>query len=119
MGHTVPSSVMLFVAIVLLHPQPLRSGVQSALLAALIVFVAFCMVSTIPYRNWLNFNLRHRIDIKTAFFLAVVIVALIFYTRYLILAFFTFSVFAGPAVALFKRVKQSRRLEKKHEQTPC
>jgi CDP-diacylglycerol---serine O-phosphatidyltransferase len=120
-GHTLPSSVMLFVAIVLLHPQPLSSGVQSALLAALIVYVAFCMVSRIPYRNWLNFNLRHRIDVKTAFFVAVFIVALIFYTRYLILAFFTFSVLAGPAAVLFKAMKKSRsrRLEKKHEQTPC
>jgi CDP-diacylglycerol---serine O-phosphatidyltransferase len=119
-GHTVPSSAMLFVAIVLLHPQPVRSGVQSALLAGLVVFVSFCMVSTIPYRNYLNFNLRHRIDIKTAFLLAVLIVAFIFYTRYLILVYFVFSVFAGPAAALFKMVKKSRRVEKKRrEPTPC
>jgi len=119
-GHTLPSSVMLFVAIILLHPQPLRSGVQSALLAALIVFVSFCMVSAIPYRNYLNFNLRHRIDIKTAFFVSVFIVALIFYTRYLILAFFIFSVLAGPAAALFKMFQKSRGAEKKkREQNPC
>jgi len=118
-GHTLPSSMMLFVAIVLLHPQPLRTGVEAALLAALIVFVSFCMVSTIPYRNWLSFNLRHRIDVKTAFFLAVVIMALIFYARYLILAFFVFSLFAGPAAALLKKVKASRTLEKEHEQSLC
>lgn len=118
-GHTLPSSMMLFVAIVLLHPQPLRTGVEAALLAALIVFVSFCMVSTIPYRNWLSFNLRHRIDIKTAFFLAVVIMALIFYARYMILAFFVFSLFAGPAAALLKKAKASRNLEKEHEQSLC
>jgi CDP-diacylglycerol--serine O-phosphatidyltransferase len=118
-GHTLPSSAMLFVAIVLLHPQPLRPGVESAALAALVVIVSFCMVSSIPYRNYLNFNLRHRIDIKTAFLMAVLIVALIFYTRYLILGYFVFSVLAGPAVVLFKSIKKSRTFEKKHEQTPC
>ncbi len=112
-GHTLPSSLMLFVGIVLLHPEPLSSGWHSALLAALVVFVSFCMVSRIPYRNWLNFNLRHRIDVKTAFFVAVLIVALIFYTRYLILGFFIFSILAGPAAVLLKAIQRSRRAEKK------
>ena len=115
-GQTVPSSAMLFVAIVLLHPQPLGGGLESAFLAALVVFVSFCMVSTIPYRNYLSFNLRRRIDVKTAFFVAVFIMALLFYTRYLILGFFVFSILAGPAAALFKRMKKPRRLERKHEQ---
>lgn len=118
-GQTVPSSVMLFVAIVLLHPQPLRAGWESALLAALIVFVSFCMVSTIPYRNYLSFNLRRRVDVKTGFLVAVIIVALLFYTRYLILGFFGFSILAGPAAALRKAMKNRRRAARQHEPTPC
>jgi hypothetical protein len=51
--------------------------------------------------------------------MAVLIVALIFYTKYLILGYFVFSVLAGPAVVLFKSIKKSRAFEKKHEQTPC
>jgi CDP-diacylglycerol--serine O-phosphatidyltransferase len=118
-GYTVPSSAMLFVAIVLLHPQPLRTGLQSALLAALVVFVAFCMVSTIPYRNFLNFNLRRRIDLRTAFLLAVAVVTMIFYTRYLILGFFVFNLLSGPVTALLKITRKAPRREKKREPSPC
>ena len=118
-GHTLPSSVMLFVGIVLLHPRPLRAGLESALLAGLVVFVAFAMVSTIPYRNYLNFNLRHRIDIKTAFLMTVLIVSFIFYTRYVILGYFVFSVLAGPVAALFKAAKTRRARRGQHEPTPC
>lgn len=118
-GYTVPSSAMLIVAVVLLHPQPLRTGFEAALLAVLVVFVAFCMVSTIPYRNFLNFNLRRKIDLKTAFLLAVALVTLIFYTRYLILGFFVFNVLSGPVTALVKLTKKAPHHAKKHEQTLC
>jgi CDP-diacylglycerol--serine O-phosphatidyltransferase len=118
-GYTVPSSAMLFVAIVLLHPQPLRTGIEAALLAGLVVFVSFCMVSTIPYRNFLNSILRHRIDLKTAFLLAVALVTFIFYPRYFILGFFIFNVLSGPVTALYKLSRKASHHEKKREQTPC
>jgi CDP-diacylglycerol--serine O-phosphatidyltransferase len=115
-GYTVPSSAMFFVSIVFLHPQPLYRGYQAAILSLLILFVSFCMVSTIPYRNFLNFNLRHRIDIKTAFLMAVILVTLIFYTRYFIFGFFVFNLVHGPVAALVRRLRKTSRQEKKPEE---
>jgi CDP-diacylglycerol--serine O-phosphatidyltransferase len=114
-GLTIPSSSMFLSSIVFLHPQPITEQRFVFLVALLAMFLAFCMVSTIPYRNFMNFNLRKRIDIRTALLIAVLISTLIFYPKYFLVSFFTINILSGPVAALARRLgaNASRRAAKK------
>ena len=114
-GLTIPSSSMFLSSIVFFHPQPLDDRRSVLLVALLALFLAFCMVSTIPYRNFLSFNLRKRIDLRTALLIAILISALIFYPKIFLVSFFTVNVLSGPVTALARRFapKAFRRSAKK------
>jgi len=108
-GLTIPSSSMFLSSIVFLRPQPLADKTSVFLVALLALFLAFCMVSTIPYRNFLSFNLRKRIDIRTALLIAIIISSLIFYPKIFLVSFFTVNVLSGPAALLLKRARAARK----------
>jgi CDP-diacylglycerol--serine O-phosphatidyltransferase len=102
-GLTIPSSSMFLSSVVFLHPQPLAERTSVVLIALLALFLAFCMISTIPYRNFMSFNLRKRIDIRTALLIAILISTFIFYPKIFLVSFFTINVLSGPATALARR----------------
>jgi CDP-diacylglycerol--serine O-phosphatidyltransferase len=108
-GLTIPSASLLIASIVLYHPQPLVSETQAFLLALLVVIIVLCMISTIKYRNFLHFNFRREVDIKTALLLAAVFSSLIFYRKILLVAYFSLNLISGPAVYVLKKLR--RKLE--------
>lgn len=114
-GLTIPSSSMFLSSIVVLRSRPLAGEASILLVALLALFLSFCMVSTIPYRNFLSFNLRKRIDLRSALLLAVIISSLIFYPKIFLVSFFTINVLSGPVVLLARklRTRGARRTEKK------
>ncbi len=101
-GLTVPSASMFLASLIFLKPKPLETNLPVAGLALTVAFVSFCMVSTIRYRNFLSFNLRKKIDLKTALALAVIVSGLIFYTKVFLLCFFGVNVLSGPVSAIFR-----------------
>lgn len=107
-GLTIPSASMFLSSVILFHPQPLELKLPAFLFSLIILFISFCMVSRIKYRNFLSFNLRQRIDLKAALLIAIIISSLIFYTRMFLLIFFTLNVFSGPAVLVFHQLKRKR-----------
>lgn len=107
-GLTVPSASMFLASLIFLYPHPLETKLAAAGLALVVTFVSFCMVSTIRYRNFLGFNFRKRISLKTALALAVIIGGLIFYTRIFLLCFFSVNVLSGPADALVRLLRRRR-----------
>jgi CDP-diacylglycerol--serine O-phosphatidyltransferase len=118
-GLTVASVSLLLAAIVLNHPQPIGEKVYASLLAILVVILSFCMVSTIKYKNFLNFNFRQRIDIKSSLFIAIIICGLILYPEISLLSIFSLNVLSGPsayAFTLFKK-KEQKKLKQKEAET--
>lgn len=108
-GLTVPSASLLIAAIVIYHPQPLRDNLYSYSLASLVVVLCLCMVSNIKYRNFLHFNLRSRIDIKTAFIIAVMLIALLIFPKIFLLSYFSLNVLSGPALHAYNLFKKERQ----------
>jgi len=111
---------LLLAAIVLNHPQPIGEKVYASLLAILVVILSFCMVSTIKYKNFLNFNFRQRIDIKSSLFIAIIISGLIVYPKISLLSIFSLNVLSGPsayAFTLFKK-KVQKKLKQKEAEIP-
>jgi CDP-diacylglycerol--serine O-phosphatidyltransferase len=107
-GLTVPSASMFLAALVLFHPSPLETKLGAAGLALIVGAVSFCMVSRIKYRNFLRFNFRKRIDLKTALALGIVISGLIFYPRFFLIVFFGINVIYGPATAAVNAWKKRK-----------
>lgn len=106
-GLTVPSASMLLAAIILLHPQPIRGRMYSFLLAFLVIGLSLCMISTLKYRNLLNFNFRHRIDIRVALLIAIISSSLLIFPKYFLLFYFSANVLSGPTVYIFNLVKKT------------
>jgi CDP-diacylglycerol--serine O-phosphatidyltransferase len=117
-GLPVPSAAMFLSSLVLIHPKPLTAKLDVAGLSAIILFVSFCMVSRMKYRNMLNFNYLKRIDLKTGLALAVIIGGFIFYTRLFILLFFGLIVLYGPLAEVQKSLKKARRSPAPNESSP-
>jgi CDP-diacylglycerol--serine O-phosphatidyltransferase len=122
-GLSVPSASLFMASLVLFHPQPLGTKTSAFLLALAIIVISFFMVSTIRYRNFLNFRLRQRINLTTGLLLAILIASFIFYTKIFLLAFFTVIVLSGPVTDVFNLVKnkvqKKSRLEQPHSEDPA
>jgi CDP-diacylglycerol--serine O-phosphatidyltransferase len=116
-GLTIPSASMLIAAIVFSHPLLLETKLSAFLMAMVTLFVSFCMISTIKYRNLLSFNFRKRIDIKTALIVAILISSLIFYTKFFLLFFFTLNVLSGPVSFIFNLLKKETQKKLMRKQT--
>ena len=112
-GLSVPCASLFMASLILFHPQPLRTRSSAFLLALAIIVISFFMVSTIKYRNYLNFPLRQKINISTGLLLAIFIATLIFYTKVFLLVFFTFIVLSGPATLVFDEVRNKLRKRSK------
>ena len=108
-GLTVPSAAIAMASIVNFHPIPLATRGSGFLVAVLTLIVSLCMVSTIPYRNFIKAFIGHRIDIRTALIVSVSLFGVLFYPRYFLLLFFGLNVLSGPTVALFRVLKKHPR----------
>ncbi len=108
-GLTVPSGAMFMASLVYFFRAPLETREMAFGLAVITILVASCMVSTFPYRNFLKFRITHRINIKTALFLAICFAGIIFYTRIFLLVFFGINVVSGPFNALVKTMRKEFR----------
>lgn len=117
-GLTIPSAAMFMSSLVLFHPKPFLQRESSFLMALLALFVSFCMVSTLRYKNFLNFNLRRRIDLRSALLLAVFLAGMIFFTKLFLIGFFSINVLSGPAEAAFRYLKKQFRKKPKCKVIP-
>jgi CDP-diacylglycerol--serine O-phosphatidyltransferase len=108
-GLTVPSAAMFMAAIVNFHPAPLAARSSGFLVAVATLLVSLCMVSTIPYRNYVKALLGHRIDIRNALIVAISLFGVLFYQRYFLLIFFGLNVLSGPTFAFSKLFKKHPR----------
>jgi len=108
-GLTVPSAAMFMAAVVNFHPIPLATRQSGFLVAVLTLIVSLCMVSTFPYRNFVKAFIGHRIDIRTALFLAVSLFGVLFYTRLFLLLYFGLNVLSGPTIALVRAFRKQPR----------
>jgi phosphatidylserine synthase len=91
------------------RPVPAGTTATAFLVAGVTVLVALCMISSFPYRNYVKALLERRVDIRTAFIVAVSLVGIIFYTRIGLVVFFGLNVLSGPAAALLRTLKRPRR----------
>lgn len=117
-GLTVPSASLFMASIVLLHPQPLLKRQAAFFLAVAILIVSFLMVSTLRYPNFLDFQLRKRINLSSAIIVACLVAGFVFYTRILLLAFFSLNVLYGPAAYILKAIKSKTRKGLKPKESP-
>ena len=108
-GLTVPSAAVFMAAVVNFHPVPPAARESGFLVAVLTMTVSLFMVSTFPYRNFIKAFMAHRINIRTALFVAVSLFGVLFYTRYFLLLFFGLNVLSGPVVALTRALKKHPR----------
>jgi CDP-diacylglycerol---serine O-phosphatidyltransferase len=104
-GLTVPSAAIFMASVVNFRPVPAGTRETAFLVAALTVLVALCMVSSLPYRNYVKTLLERRVNIATAFIVAVSLVGIIFYTRIGLVALFGLNVLSGPTAALVRALK--------------
>lgn len=111
-GLTVPSAAMFMSSLIIFHPQPLQVKEEGLALAILTVFISFCMVSTMPYRNYCYINPRRRIDLKTALALAIFIGGLLFYFKLFLLIFYSINVASGPVATILAALKKRRARNK-------
>lgn len=114
-GLTVPSAAIFMAAVVNFRPVPAGTREAAFLVAGLIVLVALCMISSFPYRNYVKGLSERRVDIRTAFIVAVSLVGIIFYTRIGLVVLFGLNVLSGPVAALVRTLRKA--LRKKPEPT--
>jgi CDP-diacylglycerol---serine O-phosphatidyltransferase len=117
-GLTVPSAAMFMSAFPLFHPAPVQSRETAFLFALLAVFVSFCMISTLPYRNLTNLIFNRKIDIRTALFLAIVLSGLVFYPKHFLLVSFSLNVLSGPVVATARALRRAPRRRPRRKEIP-
>ncbi len=117
-GLTVPSAAIFMGSLVVFHPAPLETRELAFGLAVLTLFIALCMVSTFPYRNYMKVRSSNRIDILTALLLAVSLVGVIFYTRIFLLVFFSLNVLSGPLSAISKSLKKAPQKKRAVKEIP-
>ena len=117
-GLTVPSAAMFMSAWPLFHPAPVQSREMAFLFALLAVFISFCMISTLPYRNITNLVFNRKIDIRTALFVAIVLSGLIFYPKIFLLVFFSLNVLSGPVIGVARAMKKTPRRRLRHKEIP-
>jgi CDP-diacylglycerol--serine O-phosphatidyltransferase len=117
-GLTVPSAAVFMSSLPFFHPAAVESKEWAFLFALLTLFVSFCMISTIPYRNFTNALFNRRIDIRTALFLAIVVCGLIFYPKIFLVTFLSVNVLSGPAVAAARTLKKSARKKTRPKEVP-
>jgi len=117
-GLTVPSAAMFMAAVVNFHPVPLATRQSGFLVAVLTLVVSLCMVSTFPYRNFVKAFIGHRIDIRTALFLAVSLFCVLFYMRIFLLLYFGLNVLSGPTVALVRAFRKQPRKKPEPKEIP-
>jgi len=106
-GLTVPSAAIFMASVVNFRPVPAGTRGAALLVAAMTVLVALCMISSLPYRNYVKALLERRVDIRTAFIVAVSLVGIIFYTRIGLVVFFGLNVLSGPAAAVIRSLRRS------------
>lgn len=110
-GLTVPSASLLLAAIVFFDPQPISLKLPAFLLAFLVILLAGCMISTIRYRNFLYFNPKRRINLRTTFLYIIIVASVIFFPKILLPACFFVNFVSGPAEHAFgwlRRQKQKK-----------
>ena len=117
-GLTVPSAAMFISSLPFLKPVPVQSDQWAFLFALLTLFTAFCMISTLPYRNFSNAFFHRRIDIRTALFLAIIVSGLIFYPKIFMLGFFSLNVLSGPVLGAVRALKKSPRKKVRQKEIP-
>jgi CDP-diacylglycerol---serine O-phosphatidyltransferase len=115
-GLTVPSAAIFMASIVNFHPVPLAARSAGFLVAVIALAISLCMVSTLPYPNFIKAFLGQRVNIRTALFVAVSLFGVLFYTRYFLLLYCGLNVFSGPALALVGTAR--KRPRKKPEPKP-
>lgn len=108
-GLTVPSAAMFMSAIVNFHPAPLATREAGFLVAVAMLVVSLCMVSSLPYPNFVKAFIGQRVNIRTGLFVAVSLFGVLFYARYFLLLYFGLNVFSGPTVALVRALKKRPR----------
>jgi len=72
-GLTVPSAAIFMASLVIFRPVPNYDLVPAIYLALIVVAISLLMVSSIRYRNFINYFVNRPIDIKSALALAIVI----------------------------------------------
>ena len=117
-GLTVPSAAVFISSLPFFHPAALESREWAFLFALLTLFVSFCMISTLPYRNFTNALFNRRIDIRTALFLAIVVCGLIFYTKIFLVTFLSINVLSGPVLAAARALKKNARRKARAKEVP-
>jgi CDP-diacylglycerol--serine O-phosphatidyltransferase len=117
-GLTVPSAAMFMAGLPFLHPAPIESRELAFLFALLAVFVSFCMISTLPYRNFTNLLFNRKIDIRTALFVAIVLSGLIFYPKIFLIVFFSLNLFSGPVIGIARALKKTPRQRLRRKEIP-
>jgi phosphatidylserine synthase len=100
---------MFMCAIVNFHPVPLAIRESGFLVAVAMLLVSLCMVSTLPYPNFIKAFIGQRINIRTALVVAVSLFGVLFYARYFMLLYFGLNVLSGPTVALVRLLKKHPR----------
>lgn len=120
LGLTVPSASMLLMAIVVRHPQPIEQKLHAFLLAILVIILSFCMVSTIKYKNFLYFNFRRRIDIKSSLLVAIILSSFLLYPKISLISLFALNVLSGPSVVAvtFLKKKMGKKIKQKEAGIP-
>ena len=108
-GLTVPSAAMFMSAIVNFHPAPLATREAGFLVAVAMLVVSLCMVSSLPYPNFVKAFIGQRVNIRTGLFVAVSLFGVLFYARYFLLLYFGLNVLSGPTVALVRALKKRPR----------
>ena len=115
-GLTVPSAAVFIAALVIFHPAPNYDLMVAVYMAIMVAIISLLMVSSIRYRNFINYFVNRPIDIKSALALAVIIGGLLFKPKYLLLIGLTFNVLSGPVNYLWtvskKKLLKKRRAEK-------
>jgi CDP-diacylglycerol--serine O-phosphatidyltransferase len=117
-GLTVPSAAIFMASIVNFHPVPLAARGSGFLVAVLTLVVSLCMVSTIPYRNFVKAFIGHRIDIRNALIVAILLVGVLFYPRYFLLIYFGLNVLSGPTMAIVRAVHKRPRKKSEPKALP-
>jgi len=116
-GLTVPSAAVFIAALVIFHPAPNYDPMVAIYLAIMVAIISLLMVSSIRYRNFINYFVNRPIDIKSALALAVIIGGLLFKPKYLLLIGLTFNVLSGPVNYLWT-VSKKKLLKKRQAEKP-
>jgi CDP-diacylglycerol--serine O-phosphatidyltransferase len=107
-GLPIPAAAGVVAALIFRFPEPLEGRAEAIPLLALVMILAFLMVSKLRYYSFKDFDLRRRLPYLAILFLALLIVAVSTHPQVMLLSMASAYLLSGIVIKLWSALSRSK-----------